>query len=122
MTRKIRTDGHHDQPHWRLLHKHYLDSLAQQSPKLRDALGQEIGESFDAFLQAMNDGLLQTSAEVRSNGALWYTLYVRVSDGLGVLAIIEASNLGLDCKEIKRNEANLRKMRKQRTEGPPEQN
>ena len=92
-----------DHPAWRLAHAYYLDAAAQQSPDLRDALADEIGDTFEAFIQACGDQLIIISALWRSDG-LTYCVAVRVSNGMLPIAYVHAGRLGLDTPEQEADE------------------
>jgi hypothetical protein len=88
-----------ENPAWRLIHAYYLDAAAQQkSANLRDALADEIGNTFEGFIRACGDQLIIISAEWRADG-LHYCVAVRVSDGMMLITYVHASRLGMETPE-----------------------
>lgn len=83
------------------MHKRWLDAVSRQSPKIRRILTAEIGDGFDQFVEAVLDGLIVISVQLKDDG-LWYTAAVRLSDGLAPVARVHAQQLGLN------NPSNLR--------------
>ncbi len=107
-----------DNPAWRLVHAYYLDAVAQQkSANLREALAEEVGDTFEGFIRACGDQLIIISALWRPDG-LTYCVAVRVSDGMCPIVFVHASRLGMDTPE---NEADdlAWAMRRRDTEDPP---
>lgn len=89
-----------DHPAWGLAHGYYLDALADQQPKVREALGESVGDTFEAFLAALANGPLAIVSRFLDDG-LNYIVAVRTGEGLAPIARIHASRLGLDDDEMK---------------------
>ncbi|MHA6509520.1 hypothetical protein [Tessaracoccus sp. Y1736] len=84
-----------DHPAWKVAHRCYLDAVARQSEHVRESLDREIGCTFEGFIQALADRLLNISSHFLDDG-LNYVVSIGTAEGYAPLAKIHASRLGLD--------------------------
>ena len=84
-----------DHPAWRIAHRCYLDAVARQKDSVRVPIEREIGSTFESFIQALADRLLNISSHFLDDG-LNYVVSIGTAEGYAPLAKIHASRLGLD--------------------------
>ena len=82
-------------PAWKVAHECYLAAVSRQTATVRDILAAQIGDTFEAFLDALADRLLVISSHFLDDG-LNYVVAVRGADGVFPIAKIHASRLGLN--------------------------
>ena len=87
-------------PAWKVAHECYLAAVSRQTATVRDILAAQIGDTFEAFLDALADRLLVISSHFLDDG-LNYLISVRGAEEYLPIAKIHASRLGLDDDETK---------------------
>jgi hypothetical protein len=107
-----------DHPAWRLIHAYYLVAAATQSSEdVREALADDIGDTFEGFIRACADQVIIVSPAWFSDG-LHYCVLVQCEDGPGPITSVHASLLRLDTAENEADELAWA-MRRRDSEDPP---
>lgn len=90
-----------DHPAWKLAHEYYLAALAGQKPKVREALDEAVGPTFEGFLDALARGPLVIASRFLDDGLNYIVAIATANGDLAPLARIHCSRLGLDDDETK---------------------